>query len=164
MATASGNPPSAWGRGLTVARSINCPARLWHRQPPCCTSAQVYSCWAPLGAWYNPLNLSMNNSRAAARRINGTRYTLYLGNCLEWMTRREPSSIHAIVTDPPYGLKEYTDEEKLKLRNGRGGVWRIPPTFDGCERSPVPRFTVLDTDDRAALRQFFGRFADAAMR
>ena len=65
-----------------------------------------------------------------------TRYTLYLGDCLSWMEKRERDSIHAIVTDPPYGLKEYTTVEKEKLRKGNGGVWRIPPSFDGCKRRP----------------------------
>lgn len=80
------------------------------------------------------------------------------------MESRSPHSAHAIVTDPPYGLKEYTPEEKQKLRNGRGGVWRIPPSFDGCERSPLPRFTVLTEADRTALRQFFTEFARRAFR
>lgn len=52
------------------------------------------------------------------------RYSLYLGDCLEWTERRAADSIDAIVTDPPYGLKEYSAEEKTKLRNGHGG--RIP--------------------------------------
>lgn len=80
------------------------------------------------------------------------------------MELRSPHSVHAIVTDPPYGLKEYTPPEKQKLRNGRGGVWRIPPSFDGCERSPLPRFTVLTEADRIALRQFFVDFAKRAFR
>ncbi len=80
------------------------------------------------------------------------------------MEAREPNSIHAIVTDPPYGLKEYTATEKEKLRKGRGGVWRIPPSFDGCKRSPVPRFTVLTEGDRESLRSFFAKFAILAHR
>src|SRR5712691_2097729 len=28
-------------------------------------------------------------------------------NCFEWLARAQESSIHAIVTDPPYGVKEY---------------------------------------------------------
>ncbi len=92
------------------------------------------------------------------------RYSLHLGDCVEWMERREENSIHAIVTDPPYGLKEYTHEEKTKLRNGRGGVWRIPPSFDGCKRSPLPRFTVLTEADRAKLKDFFSGFARGAFR
>jgi site-specific DNA-methyltransferase (adenine-specific) len=91
-------------------------------------------------------------------------YTLHLADAFEWMDSREAKSIHAIVTDPPYGLKEYTEIEKQKLRRGRGGIWRIPPSFDGCKRSPLPRFTVLDEADRTALRAFFAEFAKRAMR
>jgi DNA modification methylase len=93
-----------------------------------------------------------------------TNYELHLADAFEWMDSREPDSIHAIVSDPPYGVKEYTDVEKHKLRNGRGGVWRIPPSFDGCKRSPLPRFTVLNEADRSVLRAFFARFARCAMR
>src|SRR5579864_8448572 len=93
-----------------------------------------------------------------------TRYDVHLGDAFAWMEAREPNSIHAIVTDPPYGLREYTEQEKRKLRAGRGGVWRIPPAFDGCKRSPLPRFTVLDETDQAALRAFFIRFAQCALR
>jgi site-specific DNA-methyltransferase (adenine-specific) len=80
------------------------------------------------------------------------------------MESHAPKSIHAIVTDPPYGLKEYTSTEKEKLRKGRGGVWRIPPSFDGCTRSPLPRFTVLTEEDREHLRRFFATFAEHALR
>lgn len=91
-------------------------------------------------------------------------YEIHLADAFEWLAAREGNSIHAIVTDPPYGLKEFTDIEKAKLRNGRGGIWRIPPSFDGCERSPLPRFTVLTEADIAALQSFFGKFAKQAMR
>ena len=86
------------------------------------------------------------------------------GDAFEWMAARPANSIHAIVTDPPYGLKEYSDAETAKLRRGRGGVWRIPPSFDGCRRGPVPRFTVLNGADLEALRTFFERFAALAAR
>lgn len=92
------------------------------------------------------------------------RYSLYLEDCLSWMGRRAPNSVHAIVTDPPYGLKEYTSQEKEKLRNGHGGVWRIPPSFDGCKRSPLPRFTVLNDKDRERLCTFFLEFARRAFK
>jgi len=93
-----------------------------------------------------------------------TRYSLYLGDCLSWMEKREKSSIHAIVTDPPYGLKEYTTVEKEKLRSGNAGVWRIPPSFDGCKRRPLPRFTVLTESDFQKLRSFFSEFGRRAIR
>jgi len=80
---------------------------------------------------------------------------LYHADCFAWLQRQPPNSIHAVVTDPPYGLFEYTPEQQAKLRVGRGGVWRIPPSFDGAVRSPLPRFTVLSTQDLRTLDQFF---------
>ena len=85
-------------------------------------------------------------------------------DCFEWLARCKPSSIHAVITDPPYGLMEYTEKEQRKLRSGRGGVWRIPPSFDGHKRAPLPRFTVLDGDDRQELYDFFKRFAALVSR
>lgn len=81
--------------------------------------------------------------------------TLYHADCFEWLRAQQAKSIHAIVTDPPYGLVEYTTKEQQKLRSGKGGVWRIPPSFDGHQRAPLPRFTVLTDSDRVAMRVFF---------
>lgn len=55
-------------------------------------------------------------------------YRIHLADAFAWLDAREENSIHAIVTDPPYGLKEYTEIEKTKLRNGRGesGGFRRP--------------------------------------
>jgi DNA modification methylase len=80
-------------------------------------------------------------------------------DCFEWLRKREANSVHAVVTDPPYGLFEYTPEQQGKLRNGKGGVWRIPPAFDGTKRSPLPRFTVLKPGDLLALDEFFYHWA-----
>lgn len=80
---------------------------------------------------------------------------IVLTDCLSWLDGQSPNSIHAVVTDPPYGLVEYSDSEQQKLRSGKGGVWRIPPSFDGSRRSPLPRFTVLKPADLDALEQFF---------
>lgn len=87
------------------------------------------------------------------------RAKLYAGDCLDWLAKQEPNSIHAVVTDPPYGLVEYTAKEQKKLRSGRGGVWRIPPSFDGHTRSPLPRFTTLTPKDLKALEEFFHQWA-----
>ena len=81
--------------------------------------------------------------------------TLILGDCLAWLKRREPNSITAVVTDPPYGVDEYTASHQEKLRAGKGGVWRIPPSFDGHQRSPLPRFTVMSRADREYQMDFF---------
>lgn len=83
--------------------------------------------------------------------------TLYHADCFNWLSARDANSIHAVVTDPPYGVVEYTPTEIAKLRSGKGGVWRIPPSFDGHKRAPLPRFTVLDEMDRQQLYRFFLR-------
>ena len=80
-------------------------------------------------------------------------------DCCDWLTACEKNSVHAVVTDPPYGLVEYSAEQQEKLRNGKGGIWRIPPSFDGNKRSPLPRFTVLTAADLKALDEFFFKWA-----
>ncbi len=80
---------------------------------------------------------------------------LHHDNCFSWIKQQPENAIHAVVTDPPYGLYEYSEEQQSKLRRGKGGVWRIPPSFDGNTRSPVPRFTTLDGKQLDALSDFF---------
>ena len=70
-----------------------------------------------------------------------------------WLANLPECSIHAVVTDPPYGWSEYEPADLEKLRKGRGGVWRKPPTLDGVERRPVPRFTVLKEQELQALSE-----------
>lgn len=89
--------------------------------------------------------------------------TVVEADCLDWLASRSRDSIHAVVTDPPYGLVEYTAKEQKKLRSGRGGVWRIPPSFDGHQRAPLPRFTTLTVKDLADLDAFFFKWAAALM-
>lgn len=91
------------------------------------------------------------------------RCALYEADCFDWLRSRKHNSIHAIVTDPPYGLLEYSPEQQRKLRQGKGGVWRIPPSFDGHIRSPLPRFTILDERDIEALYQFFLKWGRACL-
>lgn len=82
---------------------------------------------------------------------------LFHDDCFHWLARQDDNSFRAVVTDPPYGVVEYGEAQVRKLREGRGGVWRIPPSFDGHLRSPLPRFTTLTPDDRGALAAFFRR-------
>jgi len=86
-------------------------------------------------------------------------YSVFRIDAFEWLAQAPSCSIHAVVTDPPYGLVEYSPEQLEKRKNGNGGVWRIPPSFDGCQRSPLPRFTTLNSDDRKKLKEFFARLA-----
>lgn len=82
-------------------------------------------------------------------------------DAFEWLSRLPPNSLHGIVCDPPYGVEEYTDRQLE--RRGTGGIWRLPPSFDGHVRAPLPRFTALNVKQRAALRVFFVEFARAAL-
>jgi len=115
-------------------------------------------------------NLSVLGSIASGRPASKCREehigrsTVVHADCIEWLRQRSPNSIHAVVTDPPYGLREYNETEKAKLRAGKGGVWRIPPTFDGCRRMPVPRFTTLTKKEQLAMRAFFAEWASLLLR
>ncbi|MDQ2761378.1 MAG: site-specific DNA-methyltransferase [Actinomycetota bacterium] len=87
--------------------------------------------------------------------------SFYVADCLDWLSERDGESIHGVVTDPPYGLVEYTPKENEKRINGRGGVWRIPPSFDGHQRSPLPRFSILSQRDLETLFDFVHAWATA---
>lgn len=89
--------------------------------------------------------------------------SLYAGDCLEWLAEAAPRSIAAVVTDPPYGLVEYQPQQQTKLRLGRGGVWRVPPSYDGVVRAPVPRFTTLSARELDHLDRFFSSWAGALL-
>lgn len=99
----------------------------------------------------------------AAPSVKFGTYSTYNTDAFDWLAKAKRNSIHAVVTDPPYGLVEYTQNELDKMHEGRGGIWRIPPTLDGVQRNPLPRFTVLTSTDRVNLRTFFQRFAELLM-
>jgi site-specific DNA-methyltransferase (adenine-specific) len=82
-------------------------------------------------------------------------YQLFQADCFDWLRERKPHSLHAVCTDPPYGLLEFSEKEVSKLRAGRGGVWRLPPTIGGSKRDPLPRFTVLNDAQKQDLKRFF---------
>lgn len=117
-----------------------------------------------------PLDEAEDAATPRGRHGNGEHETYRTGgaelvnaDCLEWLGSRERHSIQAVVTDPPYGLHEYSDEQQAKLRAGKGGVWRIPPSFDGHTRSPLPRFTTLTTAQLDELDRFFFEWTRALL-
>ena len=85
-------------------------------------------------------------------------------DCLKWMSRVPKESIHAVVTDPPYGVKEYDFDQLEKRANGNGGIWRIPPSFDGHKRSPLPRFTAFNQKERGQIQQYFSEWATLVLQ
>jgi site-specific DNA-methyltransferase (adenine-specific) len=118
-------------RGCYRVRQMELPGSSW--QP------------SPAAAWREPVAIG------SAR--------LYHADCFDWLREQPDLSIHGVVTDPPYGLHEYTPDQQAKLRNGKGGVWRIPPSFDGHVRAPLPRFTTLTDEQIEELRAFFAAWA-----
>ncbi len=82
-------------------------------------------------------------------------YEIIHTDCFAWLRTCPPHSFHAVITDPPFGVREFNHQEIAKLRNGKGGVWRIPPAIGGSQRAPVPRFTVLTDEDVQHMIEFF---------
>jgi site-specific DNA-methyltransferase (adenine-specific) len=102
--------------------------------------------------------------RAETERVEIAGCQLVFANAFEWLSSTPPNSIHGVVTDPPYGLLEYRPDQLAKMATGRGGVWRIPPAWDGHERKPLPRFTVLSPADLDDLGNFFDALASQLIR
>ena len=82
-------------------------------------------------------------------------YRIEHTDCFDWLRKCPADSLHAVCTDPPYGILEFTEKELAKMRAGRGGVWRLPPKMGGSHRDPLPRFTVLTEEQRQHLRDYF---------
>jgi site-specific DNA-methyltransferase (adenine-specific) len=97
------------------------------------------------------------------KRRFGT-YTIKQTDSLTWLKARRAKSVHAVVTDPPFGIIEFTSEQLNKRKNGNGGIWRLPHNYDGNERSPTPRFTVLRESDLEKVREFHDELARLLFR
>lgn len=91
-------------------------------------------------------------------------YRIFHDDCFNWLKTQPENSIHAVCTDPPYGLAEFSEKELHKLRKGKGGTWRIPPEIGGCRRDPLPRFTTLTNDQKNRIRIFFQEWGHELMR
>jgi DNA modification methylase len=85
-------------------------------------------------------------------------YQLVHGDARDWLADTSPNSVHAIVTDPPYGVREFSAEQVDKMRSENGGVWRIRMKIGGHERKLLPRFTDLSPEERRNIRPFFHEF------
>jgi site-specific DNA-methyltransferase (adenine-specific) len=110
--------------------------------------------------WHDPAHLLLPDYRS--ERI-GQSHIIH-ADCFAWLSRIPENSLHAVVTDPPYGVKEYCHDQLEKRENGSGGIWRIPPAFDGHRRAPLPRFTALTTKEIETLKQFFVEWARLVTR
>lgn len=98
------------------------------------------------------------------RSYKNSIYAIYNADAFEWLKDQRAQSFHAVVTDPPFGVLEYTPGELTKKRRGKGGIWRIPSAFDGTLRQPMPRFTVLTEHNRMTVLAFHLRLAPELFR
>lgn len=98
------------------------------------------------------------------KSYRNSQYAIYNSDCLVWLHKQRANSFHAVVTDPPFGVVEYTASELTKKRKGSGGIWRIPNAFDGAVRQAMPRYTVLGNHDRMSLFALHLRLAPELFR
>jgi hypothetical protein len=91
-----------------------------------------------------------------------TKFQIHLADCFDWLRGCPAQTIHAVCTDPPYGLIEFSEKELSKLRNGRGGVWRLPPNIGGHSpplwvpaeaTPPTPKKYVVDLQGVTTIQQ-----------
>lgn len=97
------------------------------------------------------------------RHIRIGKSAIVQADAFEWLSSLPPNSLDGLVFDPPYGVKEYELNEIEKMVSGGAGIWRIPPSFDGSTRAPLPRFTALDVKERANIQRFFRDLATVAL-
>ena len=93
-----------------------------------------------------------------------SRYSIFNEDAFDWLRKRRPRSVHAVVTDPPYAVVEYSQSELVKVRSGNGGIWRLPQRYDGVARKQVPRFTVLTDPQLRDISAFHRRLAPLLRR
>ena len=135
------------------------------------TLRKIYGDRSAVLHWKEKLTLDTDVSWKKVREIGdqirfhlSERTTYVHEEAIRWLTEVPSNSIHAIVTDPPYGLMEYDENQLQKRKSGSGGIWRVPPTLDGIKRAPLPRFTVLSREEIAQLHGFFSAIAYGALR
>ena len=141
------------------------PNSIVHEQPRTSARRKVIVPWQERLAQEN--DVSWRKIRETGDQIRfhlSERATYIHEDAVRWLAELPVNSIHAIVTDPPYGLTEYDEKQLNKRKSGSGGIWRMPPTLDGVKRAPLPRFTVLSRDEIAQLHGFFSAIAYGALR
>ncbi len=92
-----------------------------------------------------------------------TKFELHHQSCFDWLKHQPQHSIEAVCTDPPFGIVEFLPHEMEKMRNGKGGVWRLPPTIGGSKRAPLPRFTTLNQKELEHVYLYFKEFGNCLL-
>lgn len=90
-------------------------------------------------------------------------FEIHHQSCFDWLRQQPENSLHGVCSDPPFGIVEFLPHEMDKLRRGRGGVWRLPPTIGGSKRAPLPRFTILSEKELKHISSYFKEFGEVLM-
>ncbi len=100
-------------------------------------AALTIGVWRAEDARLQLLTLARYNA-SMSEQVKIGRASIIHADCFAWLAGQAADTIHAVVTDPPYGVKEYDADQLEKRANGKGGIWRIPPSFDGHTRARFP--------------------------
>jgi site-specific DNA-methyltransferase (adenine-specific) len=85
-------------------------------------------------------------------------YEIFHADAFGWLANCEPHSIEAVVTDPPFGVREFDSDHLARSEVARGGNWRIPQTTGGANRQAVPRFSTVTAKESEQVALYFEAF------
>jgi site-specific DNA-methyltransferase (adenine-specific) len=83
-------------------------------------------------------------------------------DCFEWLAKLPDESIHAVVTDPPYGIREFEQEHVDHIKDG-DAVWQTFRYGDGSNRVVQPCFTMTEKE-RKKIPPFFTKLSKEICR
>lgn len=86
-------------------------------------------------------------------------------DCFEWLDKIPDECIHGVVTDPPFSLREFSDENIIALDKSKGNaIWQTHRYADGCHRNVQPCFSTLSKKQRNEIYRFFLVFSQKISR
>ena len=85
-------------------------------------------------------------------------YRIFQVDAFDWLAECAPHSLEAVVTDPPFGVREFEPADLAKKRSGSGGNWRVPQTTGGAKRQAVPRFSTVTDQETEQIVGYFEAF------
>src|SRR5262245_18795060 len=79
-------------------------------------AAELFEC-TDMGRYRLRLGSAASISKPPiSESVSNGRWQLIRADCFEWLSKVQPCSMHVVVTDPPYGLVEYSPKQQAKLR------------------------------------------------
>lgn len=101
--------------------------------------------------------MKIANYPGGQEHCSPTKTTLLIrSDSMKWLDDCPAESFHAVVTDPPYGIREF-EEEHVEAISDKGGdeVWQTFRYADGAKRTVQPCFSSLTSAERRDVERFF---------